>query len=290
MMTIKQALRSLGAQEDLNFLLTNRIPRIALTRFMGWFSQLRHPLISRPSIAVWQLFCDLHLEEALESDFRSLHDAFIRELKPGARVVDPTPDLLTSPCDAIIGAHGRVSNGMLLQAKGFSYRLEDLVGSTEDAENWQGAYYLTLRLTAAMYHRFHAPAPARLTQVRYISGDTWNVNPIALKRIENLFCKNERALLKLERGPHETPIGMVAVAAILVASIRLHAVAETLNTRFQGRRDFDCDTPYIKGQEMGWFHHGSTIILFVPSDHVPVAGWQEGDRVFMGQPLYHQLG
>ena len=290
MMTIKQVFRAIGAQEDLNFLLTNRIPRLALTRFMGWFSQLRHPWISRPSIALWQLFSDLDLHEARESHFASLHDAFIRELKPGARVVDARTDVMVSPCDAIVGAHGVVERGCLLQAKGFEYPLEDLVGSSAQAQAWQGAYFVTLRLTAGMYHRFHAPAAATLQQVRYISGDTWNVNPIALRRVERLFCKNERACLQLVPIAGGPPIGIVAVAAILVASIRLHAIPQTLNTRFKGRCDFTCDQAYAKGDEMGWFHHGSTLILLVPPSYERLPDWQEGDRIQMGRALFRRAG
>jgi phosphatidylserine decarboxylase len=290
MMTIKRALRAVGAQEDLNFLLTNRIPRIASTRFMGWFSELRHPWISRPSIALWQLFSDLDLHEAKESHFASLHDAFIRELKPGSRQVDARPDVLTSPSDAIVGASGLIDKGRLLQAKGFDYPLEELVGSEHDARSWQGAHFITLRLTAGMYHRFHAPADATVRQVRYISGDTWNVNPIALRRVERLFCKNERACLTLVPNHGGAPIGIVAVAAILVASIRLHAVPDTLNTRFKGRRDYDCEQAYRKGDEMGWFHHGSTLILLVPPDYERLEDWSEGDRIQMGRALFRRQG
>jgi phosphatidylserine decarboxylase len=253
---------------------------------MGWFSELRHPWISRPSIALWQLFSDLDLHEARESRFASLHDAFIRELKPGARVVDARAGVMTSPCDAIVGAHGVIEGGRLLQAKGFDYLLDDLVGSTQEAQAWQGAHFVTLRLTAGMYHRFHAPADATVRQVRYISGDTWNVNPIALRRVERLFCKNERACLRLDPVAGGPPIGIVAVAAILVASIRLHAIPDTLNTRFKGRRDYDCDVPYRKGEEMGWFHHGSTLILLVPSSYERWPDWQEGDRIQMGRALF----
>src|SRR5437762_13622692 len=91
-------------QEDLNFLLTNRIPRRLTTRFVGWFGKIEHPLVRDLSIAVWKLFADVDLGEAARQDFRSLHDCFIRELAPGARPVDPDPAVLVSPCDAIVGA------------------------------------------------------------------------------------------------------------------------------------------------------------------------------------------
>jgi phosphatidylserine decarboxylase len=95
-------------QEDLNFLLTNRVPRIALTRFMGWFSQIRQPLVRDLSIRIWQLFGDLDLRDARTTRFDSMHDCFIRELKPGARTIDMRPQFLSSPCDAIVGECGRL--------------------------------------------------------------------------------------------------------------------------------------------------------------------------------------
>src|SRR5712675_2243254 len=92
----------------LNFLFTNRLPRIALSRFMGWFSKVEQPLVSRLCLLAWRSFADLRLEEAKKTRFASVHDCFVRELKPGARPVDPDPAVLTSPCDAIVGASGKV--------------------------------------------------------------------------------------------------------------------------------------------------------------------------------------
>ena len=107
-------------QEDINFLLTNRIPRLALTRFMGWFSKLENPLVRRVSIFIWRSFCDVDLTESANAEFRSLHHAFIRRLKPGARTVDADPVVLASPCDAIVGAFGRIKHGQALQIKGMA--------------------------------------------------------------------------------------------------------------------------------------------------------------------------
>ena len=89
--------RGIFQNEDVNFLLTNRIPRIALTRFVGWLSKIRSPWVSRPAIGIWKLFTDLNLSEAAHTDFASLHDCFTRRLKPGARVVDDHPEVLASP-------------------------------------------------------------------------------------------------------------------------------------------------------------------------------------------------
>src|ERR1700726_5082352 len=109
-MTIKSLIAVLTQQEDLNFLLTNRIPRAALTRFVGWFSQIENPLIRDLSIACWRLFSDLDLSEAKQTSFKSLHDCFTRELKPGSPPPGPDPRVVVSPCDAIVGAFGALAD------------------------------------------------------------------------------------------------------------------------------------------------------------------------------------
>ena len=279
------ALRRLVQHEDLNFLLTNRVPRIALTRFMGWFSQIRSPLLARLSIATWRLFTDLDLGEAKEQRFASLHDCFTRELKPGARPVDSDPAVLTSPCDAIVGACGPVAGTTLFQAKGFPYEMGELFGPSQDTTAFHDGQYVTLRLTSAMYHRFHAPADAELRHVTYLSGDTWNVNPIALQRVERLFCRNERAVLNLRLKDGDHPLAIVPVAAILVASLRLHAVNLLLHLRYRGPNEIGCRAAVKKGDEMGWFQHGSTIIVFAPKGFTLAEGIEPGTRIRMGQPL-----
>ena len=115
--------------EGLNFLLTNRIPRLALTRFMGWFSKLEQPFVRDLSLAAWQLFADLRLDEARKAQFSSMHDCFVRELKPGARPVDPDPAVLTSPCDAIVGASGTLDGRSASSGQGFFIQLCRTSGS-----------------------------------------------------------------------------------------------------------------------------------------------------------------
>ena len=133
-MTIRGLIAVLSQQEDLNFLLTNHIPRAALTRFMGWFSKIEHPLIRDLSIGCWRLFSDLDLSEARKTTFKSLHDCFTRELKPGLRPPDPDPSILASPCDAIIGAFGAIADTELFQVKGAYYSLLDLLGDPKRSE------------------------------------------------------------------------------------------------------------------------------------------------------------
>ena len=282
---LRSAIARIAQQEDINFLLTNRIPRRFATRFMGWFSQIEQPLIRDASIGVWRLFADLDLRDAESRRFRSLHDCFIRRLKPGARPVDPDPALLVSPCDAIVGASGAVQAGQALQIKGFPYALRDLFGSDSAAEAYRDGVYVTLRLTSSMYHHFHAPHDCRVDSVTYISGDTWNVNPIALKRVERLFCRNERAVLRTRLTTGEHAVTLVAVAAILVASIRLSFLADTPDLRVGGPRTLACDVTLSKGTEMGWFQHGSTILLFAPHGFTLCPEVTQGAQIRVGQAL-----
>jgi phosphatidylserine decarboxylase len=272
-------------QEDLNFLLTNRVPRLALTRFMGWFSKRREAPLRWLSMAVWRAFTELDLSDAKKTRFDSLHDCFTRELKPGARCIDPDPAVLTSPCDAIVGACGALRGTRVFQAKGFPYSIDELFGDAAASAPFCDGVYVTLRLTSSMYHRFHAPHDGRITRVDYLSGDTWNVNPIALARVERLFCRNERAVIDLQLASGGHRIALVPVAAILVASIRLHCVDVLLHLGWRGPKRLHCDAEVTKGEELGWFEHGSTIIVFAPRGFGLAAGIETGARIRMGRPL-----
>jgi phosphatidylserine decarboxylase len=283
-MTVKGLISTLTQQEDLNFLLTNRIPRAAITRFMGWFSKIENPLVRGLSIACWRLFSDLDLSEAKKTEFKSLHDCFTRELRPGLRPADPDPSIVVSPSDGIIGAFGRIADTELFQIKGAPYALLDLLGDPALVEQHRNGRFITLRLTSSMYHRFHAPHDCRIEWVTLIHGDTWNVNPIALKRVERLFCKNERAVIRTRLQTGEA-LTLVPVAAILVASIRLHFLDVVLNAQTSGPQVFPCNASVNKGHELGWFEHGSTIILLAPGDFEFCDNVKESAPIRAGQPL-----
>lgn len=283
-MTVRGVIVRFTQQEDLNFLLTNRIPRAALTRFMGWLSKIENPFVRDASIALWRLFSDLDLSEAKKTEFKSLHDCFTRELRDGLRPTDPDPSIVCSPSDGIIGAFGKIADTELFQIKGAPYSLLDLLGDPLLVEQHRNGRFLTLRLTSSMYHRFHAPHDGRIEQVTFIHGDVWNVNPIALKRVERLFCKNERAVLRMRLASGDA-LTLVPVAAILVASIRLHFLDRTLNAQTRGPTAFPCDVDVRKGDELGWFEHGSTIIVLAPEHFEFCDNVAEGARIRAGEAL-----
>ena len=245
--------------------------------------------MAKASIGIWKFFSDLDLSEAKHQHFKSMHDCFTRQLKDGARSIDQSADVMSSPVDGIIGACGPIEGTQVFQAKGFPYTLEDLLGAEEDLEPWRNGCFVTLRLTSSMYHRFHAPYDCTVDKVRYFSGDTWNVNPIALKRVEKLFCKNERAFISTRLigngAMNGQRIALVPVAAILVASIRLHFLDVLFHMGYQGAKTIACDAVFGKGQEMGWFQHGSTVIVLAPAGFSLCQGLEQGTHVRMGQAL-----
>src|SRR5271169_6236982 len=144
MKRLRSAISKIARHDDINFVLSNRIPRRLATQLFGWFSQLEHPLVRDISIGVWRRFGDLDLSDARETRFRSLHDCFVRRLKDGARPIDADPNVLVSPCDAIVGASGAAQNGEVLQIKGFPYQLRELLGTDDQVEVQQTGRYVTL--------------------------------------------------------------------------------------------------------------------------------------------------
>lgn len=281
-----QATSSLNTKEQLNFLITNRIPRRTLTLFMGWFSKIENRWLTKLSISVWQLFAeDLKLEDAKKSTFSSLNECFTRELKTGLRPIDNLADIVSSPCDAIVGECGEIQGKTLFQAKGFPYQISELIPDIHISDKYKDGKFITLRLKSSMYHRFHAPIDCEVKNVTYISGDTWNVNPISLKHIKKLFCRNERAVIELKTNHQTNSITLVPVAAVLVACMKFNFLSKALHLRYQGPNQLSCDAKFTKGDEMGYFEHGSTIILFATSNYQLCKNITTGTRVNMGQAL-----
>lgn len=289
----RSLLQRLQNQDQLNFWLTNRIPRNLLTRWMGRFSRIENRWLAAASIRIWRLFADdLRLEEAETREFSSLQACFTRRLKPGARPLAPDGDCLISPCDAVIGAHGIVEHGLLLQAKGMVYRLADLLRDPDLAQSHRDGCYVTLRLKSSMYHRFHAPCDGRIERLDYIGGEVFNVNPPALARIPGLFCRNERAVLRLIPSPATSPdaITLVPVAAVLVASMRFSFLEPELDLRRSGAGRIDCRADVRRGDELGYFEHGSTLILLTGPGFTLAGRLQSGDIIRMGRVLLRRTG
>lgn len=284
-MTFRTLFDAIAANDRLNFLLTNRLPRRALSRLMGRLSAIEHPLVSRPALAAFRFFCAPDLTEARATRFASLRDCFVRELAPGRRQIDMRADIIASPSDGQLVAAGRIEQGQLLQIKGSVYPLAELLRDVPAAAAFEGGCFATLRLTAGMYHRFHAPHDGRLAAVSHVAGDAWNVNPPALARVPGLYCRNERAAIRFELAGRGHAVTLVAVAAILVAGIRIRGVDLPADRDHAEPWRRTCDIPLAKGAEIGWFEHGSTIVVLAPPGFRLAPAIAHGATIRMGEAL-----
>lgn len=283
---LQRLVHRLARHDTFNFLATNAIPRRLASRGMGWFSRIEHPLVAAASIRALAFFAgDLRLDEARTDRFRSLRDCFTRELRPGARPIDPTPGTLVCPCDAIVVACGSIEDDTLVQAKGRCYSLGELLADPALVERHRGGSFATLRLTTAMYHRFHAPLDGRLESVRFIPGDSWNVNPATLARVDRVYCRNTRAVIPIRSDADASLVTLVPVGAVLVSSLHLRfmrgAPLEAGLTR--------CAIEVRRGEELGHFEHGSTIVALAGPGPRLDHDVRAGAVMRVGRPLWRAV-
>ncbi|MDX1458419.1 MAG: archaetidylserine decarboxylase [Marinobacter sp.] len=230
------------------------------------------------------------MSEALESDpsaYPSFNAFFTRELKPGLRPVDPDTKILTSPVDGTISQLGQINDGRVFQAKGQSFSLNELLGGDEErAAPFEGGEFATIYLAPKDYHRIHMPLPGTLREMVYIPGRLFSVNPVTAENVPNLFARNERvaAIFDTEFGP----MAMVLVGAMIVGSVETTwagvvapGTGKVSTTRYEHLRS---PIEFEKGQEMGRFRLGSTVIMLMPKGAV---SWNQklgaGKTVRMGQ-------
>jgi phosphatidylserine decarboxylase len=280
---LRRLVDGLARHDTLNFLVTNRIPRRLASRFMGWFSRVEQPVVVAASIRALAFFAgDLRLDEARSDRFRTLRDCFTRQLRPEARPVDRTPGTLVSPCDGIVVASGAKEDGPHVQAKGRRYSMGELLADPALADRHRGGSFVSLRLTAAMYHRFHAPIDGTIESVRFIPGDSWNVNPATLARVDRVYCRNTRAVIPIRGDDDATRVTLVPVGAVLVSSLHLAFLGGARLT--PGLTP--CAVRVGRGEELGHFEHGSTIVALAGPGLELDHGVRAGAVMRVGRPLW----
>jgi phosphatidylserine decarboxylase len=263
------------------------LPRNALSRAMGRLAALRLPgPLVRAEIALFAAAAGVDLSEVRDppETFPSLQAFFIRELRPGARPVDPAPDALVAPCDGAWGESGAVASGRLLQVKGRPYPLADLLDSKDDAALFEGGSFATFYLAPRDYHRFHAPCDARVERARYVPGTLWPVNRLGLTGIEGLYAQNERIAVMMRARANDSLLCLVAVGATLVGKVRLRFDGLETNLRdARGEeRRYPPDLALAKGEEWGHFEFGSSIVLLGAPGALELAGQPAGTRLRLG--------
>ncbi len=263
-----------------------------LSRLTGWLADLRLPApVLVPLIRAWSRVYGADLSEAAEpiAAFRTFNAFFTRALRDGARPIDTGPGVVVSPSDSRLSDRGAVPvDGRLEQVKGESYSLEALLGSPEEAELYSRGLHATLYLGPGMYHRVHAPVDGHIVGWRYIPGRLFPVNPLAVRSVPGLFTRNERVVVFLE-AEGLGPVAVVLVGATNVGRITLRFTDLSTNAGAAAlRADPPEPIPVRRGDELGVFNLGSTVVLLVADAALAPAHVSPGALVRMGEALWRR--
>ena len=267
--------------------LQKALPRYWLTRLVYRLARIRNPAIKNFLIRRFVAAFNVDISEACHAvpdGYPTFNDFFIRELRDNARPVDPAPDSLCSPVDGTLSASGRIRGDQVFQAKGMSYSLPELLAvDVDDASVYNDGAFATLYLAPYNYHRVHAPFDGKLTGLHYIPGDLYSVNRATVQLLPGLFARNERLVCHFQTG--QGPAAVIFVGALNVGSITTPWTGE-LRPRRHGMVDGAMSADVAKGDLLGWFNMGSTVILLMPPTTV---SWDEslseGQTVFVGQRI-----
>ena len=252
-------------------------PQLAVSRLAGRLADSESTPALKNRVIKWFIGrYGVNMSEAAEPDFTAyptFNAFFTRALKPGARTIDPAPETLTSPVDGAISQIGQISTDRVFQAKGQSFSLTELLGGDDErAEPFREGEFATIYLSPKDYHRIHMPMAATLKEMVYVPGKLFSVNPVTAENVPNLFARNERVacLFDTEAGP----MAMVLVGAMIVGSVETTwagVVAPNSGKVAQWQYRGDDAVQFEKGQEMGRFRLGSTVVLVMPKGAVK---WQ----------------
>jgi phosphatidylserine decarboxylase len=245
------------------------LPRYWLTSLVYWLARIKTPSTKNFLITRFVSLYDVDVDEvdlSVPDDFASFNEFFIRELTPGARPIDKNPATIVSPVDGTVSAAGRINDNSIFQAKGHEYTLDDLLATDlQEARNYVDGSFATIYLAPFNYHRVHAPFDGELVAARYVPGDLFSVNKATAAHVPGLFRRNERLLLHFRTALG--PAVLIFVGALNVGSIstpwsgeirpRKHGVVEMIDLANAARE-------ITKGDLLGWFNMGSTVIVLLP--------------------------
>lgn len=266
------------------------LPHQLLSTMVNKLACSQHPLIKTRFIDWFYHHYNVDLTDAIIQDskaFASFHDFFTRELRPGTRPIAAGESVVVSPADGVLSACGAIRERTLVQAKGRYYSLPQLLADPDWAEKFANGAYFTVYLSPRDYHRVHMPLAGSLLSMRYIPGRLFPVNKKSTHRVDQLFVRNERVICYFETA--KGPMAVIFVGALLVGQMsmiwqpvinspRPHKIQDW---HYAGRRSF------AKGDEIGHFTIGSTVIVLLPSApdwQLPIAD-ADSIKIKMGQAV-----
>jgi phosphatidylserine decarboxylase len=266
------------------------LPKNALSRAVGAATRLPLPApVGRGVMGAFARRYRIDLSECGDlSGFRTFGQFFARPLREGLRPVAEGEDVLVSPVDGVVSETGVAAEGRLVQAKGIDYTAAALVGDERVGARFSGGRYATIYLSPRDYHRIHFPLGGRVLGWRYVPGKLWPVNPASVRTVPGLFTVNERLVTLLD-----SPLGLVAIVAVgatVVGRVRASFDPEVPVTNLLGAqaqaRDYESPIAVAKGQELGAFEMGSTVILLLEPGRAAFApSIAPGARVRVGEAI-----
>ena len=272
----------------LQYLLPQRWLTIALSRVMNW----RRPIWLKLTLIEWfirRYKIDMSIAANPHIDlYLNFNNFFIRALKPGARTLAQAP--IISPVDGEISQIGRITEGALIQAKGLSYSLEDLLTLPSNLANtFHNGSFATIYLAPKDYHRVHMPITGKLLQTIYVPGDLFSVNQITAQNVVNLFARNERLICEFETEGGK--MVLIFVGALFVAGISTKWAGDVKRSKKIITTDYQNQNIVLQqGEEAGYFKFGSTVIVLLPEG---CFSWennlQAGHAIVMGQALARNI-
>ncbi len=266
------------------------LPKNALSRAAGAVTRWAAPEpVRKLMIRGFASHYGVDLSECADlSSFQTFGEFFSRPLRPGSRPIAPGEEVVVSPVDGVVSETGVADGGRMVQAKGIVYRLGHLLADAALAQRLEGGPYATLYLSPRDYHRIHFPLSGRVTGWRYVPGRLWPVNAASVRNVRDLFCVNERLVTLLD-GPLG-PCAIVAVGATVVGRVRAAYDSSIPPTNLAGAeprsRDYGEPIRVEKGQELGAFEMGSTVILVFAKGRVALSpGLVPGATVRVGMAI-----
>lgn len=268
------------------------VPHHLLSRFVGWFAQTKIQWIKSLFIQQFIKHFNVNMNEAEREDpdsYINFNDFFCRALKSDARPIDSSDSSFVCPADGTISQLGKIENGRIFQAKGHDFTCEELLGGdSKNAELFKNGEFATIYLSPKDYHRLHMPIDGKLLKMTYVPGDLFSVNPTTVEHVPNLFARNERLVCVFETSVG--PIALVLVGAMIVASIETvwSGQVAPFNKSIQQFFYTAQDISLSKGEEMGRFKLGSTIVVLTPENSIQ---WLDSlaaqSAVKMGESIAH---